>query len=700
MILWPKEDHHRQHSTITTTLPSTDRAVLMGVVPEEGEADDDNEEEHDPNKEVTTTTANVRTLNDPTSLLAWKQQLQQMGVLDTVDHEAFLRPITGTGIFVAAAGNSSSHAAAGRSSTTTKTDSSSVSSFVIDDAVLEVHRVMESLPLTTDCMDEDIAAILFANDDDDDNDQDDPLQDYEEMNDDFMLMATGVIPIDAESGADTDKNNNNDDDDTAPHRPVTTTHFDFDAHIRQLINTAKLGRDHHNNHPGPHSDAEFFAKHWQNTTSSSWNKTRGHENDEPHDGNHRHVTKSRFRSHDDDDDDDYHHHDENSVGGGGSSVFTTTTTTTGAAKLLNPDEERALCDKFAATLAEYDDDSDDDEYGECEEYNEDYPPRHNHNHSNNSMEEDHDDDGITIQSSSLQCATIGRPLVGDAVVEAALDEYLLEREDDILIHGNADRMRRSGGSGFAVLVGKQMINAKVLDNAATTAPSTGPVEELHPEQEPAMPIDEYIAMAQETLLRPKEKPPAEEIFIDGKSYYDERPRNPWDCESILSTYSNLDNNPTTIGQSSTRNRRRKNGKSNNNHDDDRSVVSSVSLTATPNFTPQHIRLSAKTGLPMGVFAREPQHDTGENNNNNNDDDDDDDDDQGDDTYVSVNKGVKRSKDETPDEKRMRKLMIKRERELARIQKKITKEVYNNEMQKHMPMISEDGMAGKTVFRFS
>ena len=692
MILWPKEDNI--HST---TLPSTDRAVLMGMEEEE------EEDEVDPGGRRQTSNQNHNidstTNGNGNSILSWKQQLQQMGVLDTVDHEAFLRPITGTGIFLDA-----NHGGRPVSSTTpsTTTHVSSTTnnnnnqqrnpplsatteseSFVVNDAILEVNRVMESLPLTTDCMDEDIAAILFAeNAGDDDDENNNMFEDYEELNDDFIFMATGVIPIEA---GDNDHDNSHTDDGTPVTAAQRNTNFDFDAHIQQLINTAKLGRDtmSNKNKRANHPDEDFFAKHWQKPLKHIHEDHDDDDEDEDEGENYRNITKDRYLS--------YANDEENSVMGGGSSVYTTTTTftTTGAAKLLNPDEERALCDKFAATLAEYDDDSNDD-YNENDDGNE-------YRFGNNTLEEENgidndDDESKTIQSSSFQCATIGRPLVGDAIVEAALDEYLLEREDDILIHGNADRMRRSGGSGFAVLVGKQMINAKVLDTSTMPPSSSLTVEEMYPEQEPAIPIDEYIAIAQERLLQPKEKPPAEEIFIDGKSYYEERPRNPWDCESILSTYSNLDNNPITIGQSSTRRRRKNMIKSK----DDHSVVSSTNELdhPHPNFTPQHIRLSTKTGLPIGVFERE--HAPASND----DDSDGDDDDHGDDTFMSVNKGIKRRKDETPEEKRVRKLMIKRERELARIQKKITKEIYNTEMQKHMPMISEDHMSGKTVFRFS
>ena len=45
-------------------------------------------------------------------------------------------------------------------------------------------------------------------------------------------------------------------------------------------------------------------------------------------------------------------------------------------------------------------------------------------------------------------------------------------------------------------------------------------------------------------------------MVNGKSYFTETSRSQWDCESILSTYSNLDNNPVDIG----RKKKKKKGK--------------------------------------------------------------------------------------------------------------------------------------------
>jgi len=66
----------------------------------------------------------------------------------------------------------------------------------------------------------------------------------------------------------------------------------------------------------------------------------------------------------------------------------------------------------------------------------------------------------------------------------------------------------------------------------------------------------------------------------------------WDCESILSTYSNLYNHPKTIEEPSRKKKKNKAG----TDDDDASSVSSKN-----NGKNSQIKLSAKSGLPLGVL---------------------------------------------------------------------------------------------------
>jgi len=167
------------------------------------------------------------------------------------------------------------------------------------------------------------------------------------------------------------------------------------------------------------------------------------------------------------------------------------------------------------------------------------------------------------------------------------------------------------------------------------------------------------------------------VFETFWQYFSEKMRNPWDCESILSTYSNLDNNPTTIGNSGRR-RRRKEKKSRGNGKNDDSMKIDEHKT---------IQLSEKTGMPLG-FLDSASVDTGHYQTYD-----------GADTYMSVNKGEKRSKTETAEEKRLRKLNVKKERQLARMQKKMMKEAFNEELSKRHQEVLVDDVGGKSVFRF-
>ncbi len=98
---------------------------------------------------------------------------------------------------------------------------------------------------------------------------------------------------------------------------------------------------------------------------------------------------------------------------------------------------------------------------------------------------------------------------------------------------------------------------------------------------------------------------------------------------------------------------------------------------------EQILLSDKTGLPLGVLPVREE----------------DDDDYGMETYVSVNKGEPRSRNESKDEKNLRKLAVKKERQVARMQKKMMKEAFNDEFTKRHQEVMMDDVGGTTVFRF-
>lgn len=510
----------------------------------------------------------VSQMKDET-LSVWKSQLSKAGLVDDFDYEKHTKPMTGEGQYFVA-------------NTTTKGKSKKEIDAMIDARALdvkdkivqEVDRQLDSIALTSDYMDDEIAQMLFG---------DFEEGEYEELNDDFVLDAAR-----APDGTEDDG-----------------TEFDFAAHVQELMNKAKMesGDDDAARIGGGLSTINEHGKRDQDFFSNA-KQIKGYNDNDSDSG--------YFNEH------DHGFADEVSPG---------------IVPKLTQVEEEALCYKFNATLAEYDS----DDLGEgCD-----------------------DDDNVVGD----------RPLEGDTHVEDALDDYLQEKDDDIFMQGNRHYMDglRHGGSGFSALVGTRMV----------------PVKDIHPAEidHTIRPMNEILGDADTILGNRLEAPPAEEVFIDGKSYFSEKMRNPWDCESILSTYSNLDNNPKTIGTEGRR-RRRKPKKTKGGDDDE--------FTASA----QHIiQLSEKTGLPLGVL---PTHGGGGFSA---------DDirsrtiDETDTSYMSVNKGEKRLKNESMEERKLRKLNVKKERQLARLQKKMMKNAFDDEYIKRQQDLIVDDMGGKSVFRF-
>ncbi|CBN77126.1 conserved unknown protein [Ectocarpus siliculosus] len=133
-------------------------------------------------------------------------------------------------------------------------------------------------------------------------------------------------------------------------------------------------------------------------------------------------------------------------------------------------------------------------------------------------------------------------------------------------------------------------------------------------------------------------------------YLREKPAEQWDCETIVSTYSNLDNHPSVLGTG----RKAKPGRAR------RSPVAE-GVGGGDASTVQQVALSAKTGLPLGVLPERTYNDTG---------------------MVSLiagkNKGEKRDTEETAEEKRRRKAQIKLNKRDKRVQKKNVKTAFTSE----------------------
>jgi len=472
-------------------------------------------------------------------------------------------------------------------------------------AVHEADRMLDSIALTTDCLDDDIEEALFNYNEDE----------FEEILDDFCFTANLEV-------LDTDNTDNDEEG----------GEFNYEQHIQQLMEKArKLDAGEYDNggRAMDEEEANFFG-----------GVLPLHGRIEEEDVEDDNFNYDQYGEEEEEDslDREFNGQDEEDNGNNN--------TASAAAAKLGDEEQRILCQKFEEALLEYDPDDLGDLDEECEEIVGD------------------------------------RPLEGDFQLEAALDEFLTDNQDDILIEGDKALMRgipkhinkRTGGSGYSALVGTKMVNADQLQQEKDTL--------LINIEESKKQMQKDLADADAILANPEVDLPPEEVFIDGKSYFTETSRSQWDCESILSTYSNLDNNPVVIGRKKKKKKKGKKMMKNEN----------VSGDVIPEDGPVKIQLSSKTGLPLGIFnnidEQSPEQDDDDYYYNDESE-----------TYISINRGEARDKSETKLEKKQRKVAIKEERKICRMQKKIMKEAFKEEFMKRGQDVIDNDVGGSTVFRF-
>lgn len=527
-----------------------------------------------------------------------KDHIARAGLLDqtATTYSKYTKPIQGGGVFVPSDDMGASEDG------TLFTDASKNHLDTALQEAMEVHevgRMLDSIALTPDCMDEDIAKALFEEYDD---------GEFEEILDDFCLTANEEVLEEIEGEEDGGGGGG----------------FNFEQHIQMLMEKARA-KENGGEVGGRNLEDSFFN-----------GMTPLHE---------------RTIEEDDDDDYDYDQYGEEEEVDEEDSLdreFNEGEANNNYAKPISGEQQRILCQKFEEALLEYDS----DEVGDLDE----------------------------------ECEDIvgSRPLEGDAQLESALNEFLTEKEDEILIEGtrNDEKKKRTGGSGYSALVDKRMVHASELDKDSDLSKTL-----LINIEESKRQMQKDLADADAVLANPEMDLPPEEILIDGKSYFSQTSRNPWDCESILSTYSNLDNNPVVIGRSSRSKRRNgkkgRKGKDLTDHD-----------SRIPEEGPVQIKLSNKTGLPLGVFDNYHQSQgAGPEDNDPYGYDESD-------TFISVNRGEARNKQESKMEKKVRKMTIKEERKICRMQKKIMKEAFKDEFQKRGAAEVVDAVGGQSVFRYT
>ncbi|CAN0080202.1 unnamed protein product [Ectocarpus sp. 12 AP-2014] len=302
------------------------------------------------------------------------------------------------------------------------------------------------------------------------------------------------------------------------------------------------------------------------------------------------------------------------------------------------EEDRAVLDsQFEATLAAYDS----DEWGELEEDDDRVQGRwdlEQHDYANTCM-----DDFLAANEDARWTEGVQRLPPDQRSIAAAT----------LAIEGAAAAPPAAGGGGSVGDAGKAGAGTAAAGGAG--AGGVGPSAEAAAKTATSGPrLGKLRGLGGVPVPAPEDDDEEEDDELHDMEHHNEylreKPADQWDCETIVSTYSNLDNHPSVLGTG----RKAKPGRAR------RSPVAEV-VGGGDASTVQQVALSAKTGLPLGVLPERTNNDTG---------------------MVSLiagqNKGEKRDTEETAEEKRRRKAQIKQNKRDKRVQKKNVKTAFTSE----------------------
>jgi protein LTV1 len=285
----------------------------------------------------------------------------------------------------------------------------------------------------------------------------------------------------------------------------------------------------------------------------------------------------------------------------------------GSGREMTEEERRALDAQFSATLAEYEE----DEIGE--------------------LEHPMDDERLA-----------GHMEEGDELLEGILDSYLAKEASE------------KHASGLGEELGAPL--------------SRGMLKEATAEEVAGLKLRE-LSLAQRAWESQEavQKGEFNELLVKEMPYFKRKTKAAWDCESIISTLSNLDNRPSIIGEAPTHR--------------PASIAAESSASSAGN-RPQEVRvrLSAKTGMPVGYVGRVGSVPEGEEGEESEEDE-----------GPAVNLGEKRDKKESKDTKKARKAAVKAERQQRRVAKKEMQGFFAEESASQK---RTGGGAGTSVFTYS
>ncbi|TDH74240.1 hypothetical protein CCR75_006694 [Bremia lactucae] len=221
--------------------------------------------------------------------------------------------------------------------------------------------------------------------------------------------------------------------------------------------------------------------------------------------------------------------------------------------------------------------------------------------------------------------TRGKETLEGCLLAAVVEDYVMVQQDLADAEGKLGNPLRSGNHL------KQVLKECEADRHAYEYDENADTED---EVEP----EEPIARAE------REEKELQELF-ERNRYLQREEREKWDCETIVSTYSTMDNHPTVL------------------REEDASLCKkkkqpvAVRIAENEDVRKQKVTLSRKSGIPMGVFeaqakskvTKEQQPETGP-----------------------------RHKGETKEQKRLRKASVKMHKLARRVEKKDKKVAYKEE----------------------
>jgi protein LTV1 len=162
----------------------------------------------------------------------------------------------------------------------------------------------------------------------------------------------------------------------------------------------------------------------------------------------------------------------------------------------------------------------------------------------------------------------------------------------------------------------------------------------------------------------REKKELQELY-ERNQYLRREEREQWDCETIVSTYSTLDNHPTVLREEGPTRRKKK------------KQPAVASIAEGGDLRKQKVTLSRKTGMPLGVFETETSAKASKHKE-------------------QQPEPTRRQKGETKEEKRARKAAVKMDKMARRAEKKETKLLFKEEEARQ----STQTVAGRvSVFKY-